>query len=52
MSNSEVKLTAAAACHAAHVIVEVWRQMGEQTDDYDLVWRAKEYLLNCSDKMP
>lgn len=52
MSSSEVKLTAATARHAAHTIVQVWMEMGKNPDDYDLVWRAKEYLLDCSDKMP
>ena len=46
------KLTAGNARHAAHILVDVWQQMGSDYSDYDVVWQAKEYLHDCADKMP
>lgn len=52
MDDNQVKLTAAAARHAATTLINVWHQMGQQPDDYDTVHKAASYLLACSEQMP
>lgn len=40
-----------AARLAAYVLVATWRDLGQAQEDYDLVWRAKEYLHDAADKL-
>ena len=38
------------ARRAAETLVETWMALGRPLEDYDLVWRAKEYLLEAADR--
>jgi hypothetical protein len=49
---ADVKFSAAAARHAAHVLGQIWMEQGQQPEDYDVVRRAQNYLLKCSEQMP
>ena len=49
MSAEPVRGDAGRARRAAEAVVGTWKLRGSPSSEYDLVWRAKEYLLDAAD---
>jgi hypothetical protein len=45
------EVTAGRARGAAHTLIDLWSQLGSDYADYDVVWRAKEYLFDKADQL-
>jgi predicted metal-dependent hydrolase len=44
-------VSAGRARGAAETLIAVWRELGASSKDYELIWKAKEYLLDCADEL-
>ena len=51
MADEERKALADSARGAAWTLVHVWKELGSDYADYEVVWEGKEYLFEAADKL-